>query len=56
MAVEIRELTIKTEVRTQSAERSAGLSAYEMKVLKKQIVEECKRSFQQQRAKSFFDR
>lgn len=42
MAVEIRELVIRTHIRTNEARRSPS-NTDEIRVIKKQILDECKR-------------
>jgi hypothetical protein len=43
MPIEIRELIIKTEVSTTNRNNMAGINEQELDVLKKQLLDECKR-------------
>ncbi|WP_162800085.1 DUF5908 family protein [Pedobacter jeongneungensis] len=43
MPVEIRELIIKTQISTSEANQHAGISAEDVKQLKKQLLAECKK-------------
>ncbi|MDD5754259.1 MAG: DUF5908 family protein [Methylococcales bacterium] len=41
MPIEMRELIIKTEIRTRSEEKSMKMDSQEIKTLKQQIINEC---------------
>jgi len=43
MAIEIRELVIKTEIHSGKTAQSNGLNAKEVDQLRNQLLEECKR-------------
>ena len=43
MPIEIREITIKTDISTNNRDRSTGMKEKDLNVLKKQLLEECKR-------------
>ncbi|PIF29793.1 hypothetical protein CLU81_0177 [Flavobacterium sp. 9] len=43
MPIEIRELIIKTEIVTTNAKNSAVAKERELSILRKQLLEECKR-------------
>jgi DNA recombination-dependent growth factor C len=45
MPVEVRELIIKTEIRTLPAKQSVSLDSHDIKALKQQIIGECLRIF-----------
>ena len=55
MTVEIRELIIKTEIKSVS-EEPAKLTAEELKALKQQIVVQCKRLLKSNSRNSRFNR
>nr|WP_294921923.1 DUF5908 family protein [uncultured Flavobacterium sp.] len=43
MPIEIRELIIKTEIVTNNTRNSSAVKEKELSVLRKQVLEECKR-------------
>lgn len=43
MAIEIREINIKTEVRTQALQRNEHVQEKELQQLREQLMDECKR-------------
>lgn len=45
MPIEIRELTIKTEVRTTNEQMQTKMRAQDVSLLKNEILEACKRMF-----------
>jgi len=56
MAVEIRELIVKTEVSTGSSGNSIVSNSADLKHLKKQVLEECKRMLLEREKKSNYKR
>jgi hypothetical protein len=43
MPIEIREIIIKTEISTIDRNHSAGVKEKDLNIIKKQLLEECKR-------------
>ncbi|WP_163411036.1 DUF5908 family protein [Flavobacterium ajazii] len=43
MPIEIRELIIKTEITTANSKNSSAVKEKELSVLRKQVLEECRR-------------
>lgn len=56
MPIEIRELSIKTQIATAPATQGATLSAKEMQQLKNQLLQECMKMLKANAHKSSFDR
>ncbi len=56
MTVEIRELIIRTEICTQLGDREKLLVEENLKLLKKQLMEECRRQIQKQGEKNGLNR
>jgi hypothetical protein len=56
MPVEMRELIIKTEIKTQSAEQSANFNPQTIKALKQEIIDECLRAFKDRNKRNSFNR
>lgn len=56
MPVEIRELVIKTEIRSKPVQAEAQLDKEQLKQLKQQIVGECKQMLKNQFNKNSFNR
>jgi hypothetical protein len=56
MPVEMRELIIKTEIKSRPARQSANLDYQDIKVLKQQIIEECLRLFKDKSQRDSFNR
>lgn len=56
MTVEIRELIIRTEIQTQPGAREKLPVKEDLKLLKKQIMEECRRQIQKQSEKNGLNR
>lgn len=56
MPIEIRELRIKTDVVSREMENGNKLNSPEIKALKRQVVNECKRSLKDGKSKNLFNR
>lgn len=56
MPVEVRELIIKTEIKSRPSQAAAGLDADEVKQLKQQIIDECLRFFKSMARRDSFNR
>jgi len=56
MPVEMRELIIKTEIKSRPARQSANLDTQDIKALKQQIIEECLRLFKDKAQRDSFNR
>lgn len=60
MPVEVRELIIKTEIKTRSVdhagEKPINLDHKDIKALKQQIIHECKRLFKNKSQRDSFNR
>ena len=56
MPIEIRELIIKTEISSRDKSDDAPIKEAEMYVLKKQLLEECKRMIVEKTKKSIYKR
>lgn len=56
MPVEIRELIIKTEIRSQSKPVEEEALSERMKILKKQLLAECKRMIQKHNGQNSLNR
>lgn len=56
MAVEIRELVVKTNIVSRSELKRENLNVQKLLVLKKQIVQECLKALKDNAVKNSFDR
>ncbi len=56
MSVEIRELVIKTEVKTQSQVPQESFNREDVESLKQQLMNECMRIFKEKTQKNSFNR
>lgn len=56
MPVEVRELIIKTEIKSQSAKPSTGLTDSDKQKLKQQIIDECLRTIRNKKQRNSFNR
>jgi hypothetical protein len=56
MAVEIRELVIRTSIVSRSGQERDAATAEKILVLKRQIVQECLRALKDKSVKNRFDR
>jgi len=56
MPVEVRELIIKTEIKSRSVEQSVNLNSQQVKALKQQIIDECLRVFKDKGQRDSFNR
>lgn len=56
MPIEIRELIIKTEISSTSGRHSGGVKEKELNLLKKQLLEECKRIISENTKRSDYKR
>ncbi len=56
MPVEVRELIIKTEIKSSASPTSAQLDAQELKRLKQQILDECLKLFKDKTRSNSFNR
>lgn len=56
MPIEIRELIIKTEVVSSNTKYSSGMKEKELSLLRKQLLEECKRLIAEKNQKDSYKR
>jgi len=56
MPIEVRELIIKTEIKTQSASQTMKLAPQDIKALKQQIIDECLRTMKGKGQRDSFNR
>ena len=56
MPIEMRELIIKTEIKSQSTRPTASLGTQDLKALRQQIIEECLRIFKDKAQRDSFNR
>ncbi len=56
MPIEVRELTIKTEIKTQPAGQAMKLEPQDIKALKQQIIDECLRTIKAKSQRDSFNR
>lgn len=56
MPIEVREIIIKTEIKTQSAGHAMKLAPQDIKALKQQIVDECLRTIKSKGPRDSFNR
>ncbi|WP_316821912.1 DUF5908 family protein [Pedobacter gandavensis] len=56
MAIEIRELIIKTEISVRDRNYESGINEEELRQLKKQVLEECKRFIAERTKKTSYKR
>lgn len=56
MPIEIRELIIKTEVRTANSVTSTAIRDHDLSMLKDQLLDSCKRMIQEQTKRTNYKR
>jgi len=56
MPIEIRELIIKTEIRTKDGDERSAVQYEELRTFKKQLLEECRRLLQRQSKRNYHER